>query len=248
MMEFDPRVGPGAGFAEWLAKHPEGHITGFDWPGRTPKIADRRTSPLSRIERQYAARRHIASPPIRPYGKNWLDYLHNANVKTAYAASVEVTITLASLAASSTLLAGQESTFIDNRTNLFLNYTMAGHYKAGAANAQVGAINTAIVGCEGDGAGTPVWQNVFDGTDSTETVSLQSVYDQICKVGSSITTTATNDLVWPFNFSVAGLFGGDCPLAFVVFVSHNAETSTNVWSATEGDHSIVATGTYLTVI
>jgi hypothetical protein len=247
--DFERSVGPGAELSDWTTKHPEGHFTEFRWLERTLKLADRRTSPLSRVERQAFARQRTKPPRIRPYGANWLDYIENANVKTAYAASVEVTMTLASLAASSTLLAGQESTFIDNRTNLYLNYNMAGHFKTAASNAQVGAINVAIVAAEGDGAGTPVWQDVFDGTDSTETVSLQSVYDQICKVGASIITTASNALVWPFgSFSVAGLYGGDCPLAFGVFVSHNAETSTNAWSATEGDHSIQATGTYLTVI
>jgi hypothetical protein len=104
------------------------------------------------------------------------------------------------------------------------------------------------VACEGDGAGTPVWQDVFDGTDSTETVSLAGVYDQIVKPLANIATVATNSLTWPFSGSVAGLYDGDCPLAFVVFVSHNAETSTNAWSATEGDHSVQATGQYLTVI
>jgi hypothetical protein len=78
---------------------------------------------------------------------------------------------------------------------------------------------------------------------------LQNVYDQICKVGASITTTGTNALVWPFGmFSVAGLYGGNIPDQFTFFVSHNAETSTNAWSATEGDHAIKYTPVYLTVI
>lgn len=244
-MEFDPRVGPGSGFSDWLAKHPEGHATAFLWPQRTLKQADRRTSPLSRVERQYFSRRQVKAPQIRPYGKNWLDYLNNSDVKPAYAGSADVTITKASLNASSTLLAGRESTMVDNRTNKYLNYKMAGHFKTAASNAQVGTIKVAIVQSDDD---TPAWPDVFDGTDSTETVSLQSVYDQVCKVGAEITTTATDALVWPFQFSVAGLFDGECPLAFVVFVSHNAETSTNSWSSTEGDHSVRYTGTYLTVL
>ncbi len=178
---------------------------------------------------------------------SWMEYLANADVKTAYGASAAPTMTLASLAASSTLLAGRESSAIDNgAANKYLDYLVAGHFKTAASNAAVGAINVTVVAAEDD---TPTWQNVFDGTDSTETVSLQSVYDQICKVLASITTTATDALTWPFGLtSVAGLYGGNVPDQFVFFVSHSAETSTNAWSATEGDHSIKYTPVYLTVI
>lgn len=218
-MDFDPIVGPGAGFGDWLNKHGPGHMTDFVFPQRS--------------------RKDLA------VDHSWMDYLHNADVKTAYGSSAAVTITLASLAASSTLLAGRESTLVDNTTNKYLDYMLAGHFKTAASNAQVGAINVAVVEPEDD---TPTWPDVFDGTDSTETVSLQNVYDQVCRVAASITTTASNALVWPFApTSVANLFGGNCPFKFVVFVSHNAETSTNGWSSTEGDHAVKVTPVYLTV-
>jgi len=245
-LEFDRVVGPGTGFSDWIVKHP-GHDTEFHFPGRSLKTENRRTFALSRVERQAFARRRIEPPRVRAYGKEWMDYLHNADVKTAYGASAAPTMTLASLAASSTLLAGRESSAIDNgASNKFLEYLVAGHFKTAASNAQVGSINVAVVAAEDD---TPTWQDVFDGTDSTETVSLQNVYDQICKLLASIATTASNSLTWPFGLtSVAGLFGGNVPDQFVFFVSHNAETSTNAWSATEGDHAIKYTPVFLTVI
>jgi len=248
-MDFDRDVGPGSGFSDWIIKHPPGHFTAFKWPERTARLSYRRTAALSRLEREYFHRSRWLRevPRIRAYGKNWLDYLENADVKTAYGASAAPTMTLASLAASSTLLAGRESSAIDNgASNKYLDYLVAGHFKTAASNAQVGQIIVAVVAAEDD---TPTWQDVFDGTDSTETVSLQNVYDQICKPLASIATTASNSLTWPFGLaSVAALFGGNVPDQFVFFVSHNAETSTNAWSATEGDHAMKYTPVYLTVI
>lgn len=219
-MDFDPRIGPGSGFGDWLTKHGPGHETDFIYPQRSRKD--------------------------KAVNHSWMGYLHNADVKTAYGASASVSITKASLAASSTLLAGRESDLVDNTTNKYLDYMLSGHFKTAASNAQVGSIAIAVVAAEDD---TPTWPDVFDGSDSVETVSLQNVYDQVCKIAALIATTASNSLVWPFApTSVASLFGGNCPFKFVVFISHNAETSTNAWSSTEGDHALKATGTYLTVI
>lgn len=225
-MDFDPLVGPGAGFSDWLTKHPEGHFTEFEFPRRSGKD-------------------HAVDHP-------WMDYMHNADVKTAYAATQQVTITLTSLAASSTLLAGRESNSVDNSVNKYLEYMAAGFFKTAASNAQIGSINVAVVGALQDGSlvgtGALTWPDVFDGTDSVETVSLQNVYDQVCKIATQITTTATNALVWPFGpTGLSGLFGGVMPNKFVFFVSQSAETSTNSWSATATDHQIYVTPAYATV-
>lgn len=220
-MDFDPKIGPGAGFSDWMTKHPE-HLIDFLWPGRTAKM-----------------------DPVLP--GDWEGLLPNADVKISYAASRAPTLTLASLAASSTLLGGRESSAVDNgATNKYLDVLVAGFFKTAAANAQIGSINVAVVGNLDD---TPTWPDVFDGTDSVETVSLQGVYDQVCKLAAQITTTATNALVWPFGpVAIAGLFGGVIPDQFVFFISHNAETTTAAWDATEGSHSVKMTEIYATVL
>ncbi len=247
-MDFDPIVGPGAGFSDWIIKHGPGHRTDFQFPQRSPKPRSPWSMALTRQHRAIRNRQYLyGQRPIKASGRHWLDYLHNADVKTAYGASAAPTMTFASLAASSTLLAGREGTAVDNgAANKYLEYLVAGHFKTAASNAQAGSIAITVVAAEDD---TPTWQDVFDGTDSVETVSLQNVYDQICKPLAVITTTATNALVWPFGLtSVAGLFNGNVPDQFTFFVSHNAETSTNAWSATEGDHALKYTPVYLTVI
>lgn len=216
-MDFNPVIGPGAGFSDWLVKHP-GHDTDFIYPERSGKD--------------------------HPVDHPWMTYAHNADIKTAYAASAAVGITLASLAASSTLLAGRESSTVDNSSNKYLDFFLAGNYKTAASNLQAGIIQTAVVAPRDD---SPTWPDVFDGTDSTETVTVQGMYDQVCKIVSAIFTD-TSSRTWPFGpVAIAGLFGGWCPYKFVIFISHSAHTSTNAWSSTEGDHSVKVTGIYATV-
>lgn len=219
-IDFDPVAGPGSAFSDWLTKHPM-HEIDFFYPQRSGKD-------------------HAV--PHR-----YMNYLHNADIKIAYTASAAITITLASLAASATLLAGRESTAVDNgASNKLLDDLLAGFFKTAASNQQVGSINVAVVGNIDD---TPTWPDVFDGTDSTETVSQQSIYDQCCKLAAQITTVASASITYWFGpTAIAPLFGGPMPDQYVVFVSQSAETSTNAWSATEGDHGVKRTGVYCTVV
>jgi hypothetical protein len=221
-IDFDPIIGPGAAFSDWLTKHPGPvHDTDFVYPRRRQRERDQ-----------------------RPTG--WAGYLSNEDVKVAYGATITPTLTLASLAASAALLGGRESTAIDNgATNKYLDYLIAGKYRQAATNTAAGRILTCIVGAQDD---TPNWPDVFDGTDSTETVTTADIFNSICRVASDITTAATASATNPFGpVGIAGLFGGIVPDQFVIFVTHNAQTSTNAWHATEGDHAVRLTPAYATV-
>lgn len=220
-IDFDPAKGPGAAFSDWLTKHPgELHDVDFTWPERSGKVIQEQDD------------------------RKWMSYIHNANVSPNYAATVSPTITLASLAASSTLLSGRESGAISNTVNKYLDFLLAGHYRTGSANLQAGAIRTTVVGSRDD---TPNWPDVFDGTDSAEAVSAQAVYDNVCRIVAETSTDAVQR-TWPFGpVALAGFFGGVPPTAFVLFISHSAHTATNVWSATEADHTLRLTGIGATV-
>lgn len=219
-IDFDPVAGPGAAFSDWITKHPGPvHDVDFEWPERSSK-------------------------KIQPED-GWLHYTHNADVKVAYGSSAAPTITLASLAASSSLLAGRESTAVSNASNKYLDYLCAGNYRAAASNNQAGSIYTCIVGPRDD---TPTWPDVFDGTDSTETVTDAGTFNAICRIMSSIAADNTASQTWYWGpVALASLFGGIVPVQFVFFVTHNIQTSTNAWSATEGDHSVKYTPIYATV-
>ena len=88
------------------------------------------------------------------------------------AASAAYTITLASLATSSTLVAGRESTSVSNTTNLYLDYGIAGLITVGTTP----TVNTIIeVWAYGSLNDTPTYPDVFDGTDSAETVTSVAI-------------------------------------------------------------------------
>ena len=219
-IEFDPKQGPGNAFSDWYVKHGPGHVTEFRYPRRRQR--DGTHTP------KYC----------------WDGYLSNADVKIAYAASSSLLSSgLNSLAASSTLLAGYESNAVDNgASNKYLDYLLSGKFTAAGSNQQVGQIYTCCVAALDD---TPNWPDVFDGTASAETVTSAGVFNGICKILSAITAESVASRVYYFALaSVAQLYGGWVPDQFVLFVSHNIETSTNAWHSS--GHDISSTPVYAT--
>jgi hypothetical protein len=198
-IEFDPRLGPGAAFDDWLTKHPDGHLVDFMWPGR-----------------QYKQDVNLGQ------GNN---YLHNADIKPSYVASSAVTMTLASLAASSSLLAGRQSTAIDNTSNKYVNYFVTADIKAADANHFAGRIEFFVVGPKDDST----WPDAFGATDAARSVTSDSIKNTICKPLAFIAGESTNDRVYPLGpVSVAAAFGADiAPRKFLFWLTHTLHTSTN---------------------
>jgi len=168
----------------------------------------------------------------------------SGDVKLTYAASGSLDVTnLHSLASSQTWVAGWESALIDNTTNLYEDILISGLFKTAAANNQVGEIRVYVVAMIGDA----VWPDVFDGTESVETISLTNVRDAVCRLGAVIPVTITASLSYPFGpFSVANLFGGLCPAKFVIFVTGNA-TTTNTAQLAADTNIVTQKGVYHTV-
>lgn len=241
---------------DWYVKH-NGHPgVGLCWPERTPK-----PSWTDRLRSWWRFRRYRRKLGLEPGAvaalrefpflaalgeppPALLSLLPNADVKLAYGASAAVTVTINSLAASSSLLAGRESTAIDNGASVkYLDYLAAGVFVANSANNQAGSIYTTVVAAIDD---TPTWPDVFDGTDSAETVSKAGVFNSICRFISVIGADNTASQSWPFSgASVAGAFGGIVPDQFVYFVTHNIQTSTNTLASS--GNSISHTPMYATV-
>lgn len=161
-----------------------------------------------------------------------------AVVKMFYVASSAVTITLASLATDANLLTGRESTAIDNSSNLYLDYLLAGKIRTGTSPTASKEIRVYVVGMMDD----TTWPDAFDGTDSAETVTTR---DSECRLAAIMATTSVSDTDYHFGpVSVASLFGGVCPRKFVVFVTHNTGVNLN---STGGNHAIYITPVYNTV-
>ena len=162
-----------------------------------------------------------------------------AESKIKYYASAALTFTsLGSLVMSATWVGGAESGAVDNSTNLYDDYLLSGNFKAGAANAKSGRIEVWVMSMLDD----TNWPDVFDGTDSAETVTAVDMKNSGGRLAGIVNASvATNDAIYPFApVSVAALFGGVCPRKFSVFVTHDIETSTNALAAASATVNIMS--------
>ena len=162
------------------------------------------------------------------------------DVKTTYAASSNLTVTnLHSIATSSTWVAGWESGLIDNTSNLYLDYRVTAKITVAAASLSAGEIRMYLVGMLDDST----WPDVFDGTESVETITDTEMRDAICRLGAVSATDTTNSDVYYLDCpSVSAVFGGNVPAKFVIFITHS--TGQNL--AASGNQ-VTVKGSYLNV-
>ena len=155
-----------------------------------------------------------------------------ADLKLSYPAASDLTITLASLASDTNLLTGRESATLDNSANLYLDYLISGKVTAGTSPTASRSIEVWAVG-SWDGTN---WPDVFDGTESAETVTSADIKASICRQIASMATAATSDRSYPFGpVSLASAFGGTLPPKVVLFVTHSTGVALN---STAGNHQI----------
>lgn len=162
------------------------------------------------------------------------------DVKLVLAASSNLTVTnLHSIASSSTWIAGWESGAIDNTSNLYLDYRITAKITVAAASLAAGEIRMYLVGMLDDST----WPDVFDGTESTETITDTEMRDAICKLAAVTATDTTNSDVYYLDCpSAAAVFGGNLPSKFVIFITHS--TGQNL--AASGNQ-VTVKGSYLNV-
>lgn len=215
---------------QWERKHPAalGHITEFSTPQRIIPVG-------------------FDDSAFEKTGKApwWLEdnrWSHNANIKLALAASAAYTITLASLATSSTWLTGRESDSVSNASNLYLEYGIGGKITTGTTPTIDTEIRIYVVGSTND---TPSWPDVFDGTDSAETVTNAELLAAMA-LFASLTSSATSNIAVPIPFGgISYLFNGVLPTAHVLYVAHATAVNLN---STGGNHVISGTGAYATAV
>lgn len=164
-----------------------------------------------------------------------------ADIKQAYGTASDLTITLASLASDTNLLAGRESAAVDNTTTLGLDWLVSGKITSGTSPTAARQIEVWAVG-SWDGTS---WPDVFDGTESAETVTSSDIKNSICRLVAVMATSATSNVAYHFGpVSIASAFGGVVPPKFVLFAVHNTGVALN---ATAGNHQIRLQPTYETV-
>lgn len=166
-----------------------------------------------------------------------------ATANVAYAASATITCGVASLATSSTFVAGRESTVIDNTTNKYVDALLSGRVTVGTTptvSTQILVYAFAILD------DTPTYPDVMDGTDSAETLTSVGVGRGFLKLAAVLDVdSTTSDRAYDFGpLSVAQLFGGIMPNKWGIFVTHNTGVNLN---ATAGNHFFKYTGITYTV-
>jgi hypothetical protein len=155
-----------------------------------------------------------------------------ADIKLSYPAASDLTITLASLGSDTNLLTGRESATIDNSSNLYLDYLISGKITAGTSPTAARSIEVWAVG-SWDGTN---WPDVFDGTESAETITSADIKASVCRFVAAMATANTSDRTYHFGpVSLAAAFGGTLPPKIVLFITHSTGVNLN---STAGNHQI----------
>jgi len=142
-----------------------------------------------------------------------------ADQKIAYASSASATITLASLASDTNLLAGRESDVVSN-TNLYVDYLLSGVITT--ASSGLSDSTGILVYCYAQQTDSPSYPAGVTGSDSALTLDSAEVRDSGLVLAAAIGTNDTASTAYSFNaVSIASCFGGSLPERWGVFVVQN---------------------------
>lgn len=258
--DLNPAV-PDCSLNEWYLKH-VGHAgVGFQYPERSPKSSwvSRMLAPWRFVKKWFGRKFGIgvvALLPGAPYGLPALDgepirsaavhsalaaFLHNADTKTTYASSADYTITLASLATSSTLVVGRQSTVVSNTTNLYLDYLIGGFVTTGTTPTTATIIEALLFGSIND---TPQYPDALGGSDAAWTATSADIKRAGCRLIASIPTDNTSNRTYPVgDTSLASCYGNLVPKNHGVAVTHSTAVNLN---STGSNQKFSQTGVYLT--
>lgn len=154
-----------------------------------------------------------------------------------YGSKTTLTAAVASLASDTNLLAGIESSVIDNTTDGFDDILLSGKTTTGTSPTASRQIEVWAVAWDGAN-----WPDVFDGTTSAETITSSDIKNAICKPVAILATNNTSDRTYHFSgVSARAVFGGELPSKFVLFIVHNTGVNLN---STAGNHEFSYVGIY----
>lgn len=131
-------------------------------------------------------------------------------IKTVYANVFDLTISLASLANDSTnLLAGRESTAVDNGTNLYADVHLSGRITCGTSPTSGNTIEVWAYGSIDDSPNTVDYPDVITGSDAAVTLTSANVKRLALRPVVRFTVDATTNRAYDFaDISLARLFNG----------------------------------------
>lgn len=153
--------------------------------------------------------------------------------KIDYAASAQLALGSASLASSATFVAGRESNAFDNTTTKYPSVAVSGFATTGTTPT-AGELRWYLVPMLDDST----WPDVFDGTDSAETVTSVAILQACGVLLAAIPADTTSDRTYAFYArNVAALLGW-MPKKFVIYHTHSTVAALN---ATAGNHKVFVT-------
>jgi hypothetical protein len=159
------------------------------------------------------------------------------NILVKYGSKTTITAAVASLASDTNLLAGIESSIIDNTTDGFEDIILSGKSTTGTSPTASRQIEVWAVAWDGGS-----WPDVFDGSTSSETITSADIKSIICRSVATMPTNNTSDRTYHYTgVSAKQVFGGVLPSKFVLFVVHNTGVALN---STAGNHEFSYVGVY----
>lgn len=151
-----------------------------------------------------------------------------------YGTPTAMTITLASLASDTNLVAGRESTAVDQKDSLdAIDVLVGGKVTTGTSPTASRQIEIWAYASYDDAE--------FSGSATGSDANLTPDAKTNLRLLTVIPTTSTSDKTYKWGpFSIAQAYGGSMPVQFGVYVVHNTGVALN---ATAGNHEVV----YITV-
>lgn len=156
--------------------------------------------------------------------------------------STALTITLASLASSATLVAGRESTAVDNTSNLYVDAILSGQITTGTSPTADKYIEVWFYAPLKVASSTFTYPvattTALTGANAAATFELNQKYQLV--LASAVSNIGTSDRKYAIGpISVASAFGGIMPLKWGIFVTHSTGVNLN---STAGNHWMHYTG------
>lgn len=156
-------------------------------------------------------------------------------LKPLYGNSFNLTLTAASLASDTNLLAGRSSAAVDNISPLYSDVLLAGFWTAGTSPT---ASKTVEFWAWANIDDTPTYPDTITGSDANITLTSADIKGAALRLIASIPTDNTSNRKYTFApTSLVSLFGA-MPKKWGVFIVHNTGVAAN---ATAGNHQVTGT-------
>lgn len=149
--------------------------------------------------------------------------------KSSWGSSSAITLTGASLASDTNLLAGRQGDAVDNSSNLPVRQAYSGKFTLGTSPTASRIVQFWAVAKKDDSN----WPDAFGATDANRSVTSKDALASYGRLIQEIPTPATSNYVCECSCEdIAALFGF-VPILWVPFVVHNTGVNAN---STGGNH------------